>query len=142
MNLELKIRRTIRASRERVFEAWTTPALLVKWWGPQGISCPGAEVDLREGGTYRIGNLTPDGKEIWIQGVFEKIDPPQELIYTWSMDPEHPDRERVSVQFVDLGDATEIQIHHERLADEKSVKEHGEGWAGCLDGLERLLAGV
>ena len=52
----LTISRTINASRDRVFEAWTDPAQLYKWWGAgENFTAPIAEVDLRTGGSYRLG---------------------------------------------------------------------------------------
>lgn len=52
----LVVRRMIRATLDRLFAFWTEPEHLVRWWGPDGVSCPTAEVDLRPGGRYRIAN--------------------------------------------------------------------------------------
>ena len=52
----LVVRKWIRATPERSFDAWTTPLALRKWWGPEGVECTEAEVDLRVGGHYRIAN--------------------------------------------------------------------------------------
>ena len=67
----LVVRRRINATAEKLFAAWTRPELLVRWWGPQGVACPAAEIDLRVGGSYRIANQFPDGTLVWIAGVFE-----------------------------------------------------------------------
>jgi uncharacterized protein YndB with AHSA1/START domain len=64
MGVALIARRTIRASVERVFEAWTQPELLRAWWGPRPVTCSGADVDLRVGGKYRIVNALPDGSSV------------------------------------------------------------------------------
>ena len=64
----LVVRKTIRAKPERLFAAWTIPAELKLWWGPQGVKCIEAEIDLRRGGRYRIANQLPDGKFLWITG--------------------------------------------------------------------------
>ena len=79
----LMIRRTIRASPERLFVAWTQPQQLMQWWGPTGVVCVAAEVDLRVGGQYRIGNRLPSNEVVWIEGEFELINRPSELRYTW-----------------------------------------------------------
>ena len=63
-SLTLLIRRRIAATPERLFEAWTTPEQFVQWWGPPGVECPGAEMELRVGGAYRIRNRMPDGNEV------------------------------------------------------------------------------
>jgi len=133
---ELMIRRVIAAGRERIFDAWTKPELLQQWWGPANVRCIAAEVDLRSGGAYRIGNELPDGRVIWIEGEFEVVDSPQRLVYSWRISGEPASR--VTVSFVALGDrSTEVVIHHERIGSEAVRDDHEQGWRGCLDGLER-----
>ena len=78
-NQRLTYKKIIRAPRERVFAAWTKPELLKRWWGPGEVTCPEAEVDLQVGGKYRLANLQPDGKVIWISGTFEQVSPPKKL---------------------------------------------------------------
>lgn len=130
----LLVRRTIRATPEVLFAAWTEPAHLVEWWGPPGIECAGAEVDLRVGGAYRIANRFPDGRVVWISGEFESIEPPHALVYTWRLEPEIT-RERVAVRFDSRGDVTEVVVRHERIADAAAERGHEAGWHGCLEGL-------
>jgi len=139
--MTLVVRRTIRASAERLFTAWTDPAQLKLWWGPRGVQCTSAEVDLRLGGRYRIGNRFPDGKVLWITGEFETIEPPRKLVYSWSLEPATHDPERVTVQFEARGDATEVIVTHERIADEALRDMHQQGWMGCLEGLVDYLEG-
>lgn len=134
----LSIRRIIKASPEKVFAAWTTPALLVRWWGPKSVVCPEAEVDLRVGGAYRIANRHPDGAITWISGVFEHVQPPRELVYSWNIGMPGADGSRVRVQFLDHPQGTEVVLEHERL--QPSVRNmHLDGWNGCLDGLQEFF---
>ena len=138
-SIHLVVRRTIRASPERVFAAWTTPEQLMTWWGPKGVKCPSAEVDLREGGTYRLGNEMPSGDTVWISGQFEVVDRPNKLIYTWSVEPTASAPERVTVRFEARDSGTEVIIAHERIVSEAAREQHQHGWNGCLDGLVELL---
>ena len=133
----LVVRRVIRSTPEKLFAAWTQPAHLVHWWGPEGVSCPGAELDLRAGGNYRIGNRLPDGKLLWIVGAFELIEPPHRLIYTWRLESQSKEPERVRVTFEARGTSTEVIVVHERIADAATRASHEGGWNGCLDGLVR-----
>ena len=137
-NAALVVTRTIRASAERLFAAWTTPAQLEQWWGPKDVRCSCAEVDLRVGGRYRIANDLPDGNTVWIEGEFETITPPHKLVYTWRL--AGGDAERVTVQFNARDEATEVIVVHERIANIAAREEHERGWIGCLDGLADLLA--
>jgi uncharacterized protein YndB with AHSA1/START domain len=136
----LIVRRTIRATAGRLFEAWTRPDQLRAWWGPRPVTCSGAEVDLRVGGRFRIDNALPDGGTVSIEGEFRVIEPPHRLVYTWRMGA-GPDAESslVTVRFEPRGDATEVVVVHEQLASEAVRESHEKGWEGCLDGLDREL---
>lgn len=131
----LIVRRTIRATPAVLFAAWTQPSQLVKWWGPAGVECVEAQVDLQVGGAYRIANRFPDGRVVWISGEFESIEPPHTLVYTWQVEPSVGTPERVTVRFDARGDATDVVILHERIADPDARRGHELGWEGCLDGL-------
>lgn len=138
---ELTLSRVIRAPREEVFAAWTDPAILKQWWGPGPVSCPEAEVDLREGGAYRLANLEADGSIIWISGRFERVREPEELVYTWSVSILPGEPTLVRVLFLPHPDGTELRLTHERFALEAVRDMHLKGWGGCIDKLEALLAG-
>jgi len=131
----LVVRRRINATGEKLFAAWTRPELVVRWWGPQGVACPAAEIDLRVGGSYRIANQFPDGKVLWIAGTFEIIEPPLRLTYTWKLESMNARTERVTVCFEAHGTATEVIVTHEEICDEATRTSHERGWTGCLDSL-------
>lgn len=97
--------------------------------------CNAAEVDLRVGGRYRLGNRLADGATLWIEGEFEVIDPPSRLVYTWSVGA-NPRVERVRVDFESHADGTEITITHDQIADAAVARSHEAGWQGCLDSLD------
>jgi uncharacterized protein YndB with AHSA1/START domain len=134
----LVVRRTIRARPEALFAAWTDPQQLVRWWGPEGVTCTAAEIDLRVGGRYRIANRMPDGSTLWIAGEFELIEPPSRLIYSWRLEIPEAGTERVSVNFVPRDTATEVIVTHERIVSVAARTRHESGWIGCLAGLARL----
>jgi len=139
-SVSLVVRRTIRAAPARLFEAWTRPELLAKWWGPSDVTCTGAEFDLRPGGRYRIANRMPDGNTLWITGVIEEVSPPERLVYSWSLEPPPdpagaPERSRVTVQFRARGRATEVIVVHENIPSAAIRDGHEAGWIGCLEGL-------
>ncbi|MEM9193576.1 MAG: SRPBCC domain-containing protein [Myxococcota bacterium] len=135
----LTVRRQIPAKAELLFAAWTEPEQLRHWWGPPGVVCHTAEVDLRVGGAYRLGNRLPNGETVWIEGVFEHVEPPTKLVYTWSLHSDAPE-ERVTVHFRERGKVTEVIVTHERILDAAARKSHEEGWIGCLQGLAQHLA--
>lgn len=136
----IELRRQLPVSPARAFVAWTDADEMLQWWGPQGVRCIGAEVDLRVGGSYRIGNQLPDKREIWIEGTFLVVDPPHRLEYTWTTVRGGEARERVAVQFLGNELGTEIVIRHSRIVDNATVESHRHGWLGCLAGLDRHLS--
>jgi uncharacterized protein YndB with AHSA1/START domain len=138
----LVVRRTIRARPEALFAAWTEPQQLMRWWGPEGVTCTAAEIDLRVGGRYRIANRMPDGSTLWIAGEFEVIEAPSRLIYSWRLEIPGASTERVSVSFVPRDTGTEVIVTHERIASDAARTQHESGWIGCLAGLARFAAAV
>jgi uncharacterized protein YndB with AHSA1/START domain len=136
----LQIQRTIQASPERVFDAWVDPLQMVKWWGPKGVRCLSADVDLRVGGQYRIENELPDGSVLWISGEFEKIARPHLLRYTWQVGSGVTAVEQVTVRF-DPGDGgTTVTVLHQRIPGKALRDQHEQGWDGCLSGLLDFFA--
>ena len=136
---DLTISRVIRAPREEVFAAWTDPEILKRWWGPGPVSCPEAQVDLREGGAYRLANLETDGSIIWISGRFELVRRPEELVYTWKLSILPTESTLVRVLFLSHPEGTELVLTHERFAVEAARDMHLDGWTGCIDKLAALL---
>jgi uncharacterized protein YndB with AHSA1/START domain len=138
----LTLSRIIRAPREDVFAAWTDPESLKVWWGPGAVTCPEAEVDLREGGRYRLANRELDGSITWITGRFERVRPPEELVYTWAVSilPDEPIT-LVRVLFLPHPDGTELRLSHERFAVEAVRDMHARGWTACIEKLETMLVG-
>jgi len=146
--VDLEVRRFVPAPPEQVFRAWTDPAALKRWWGPVGVQCVAAEIDLQPGGRYRIGNALPTGAIVWIHGAFEQIDPPNLLVYSWctsetdrspGQDAQTP-AERVTIRFRPSGEGTDLIIEHHRIPTAALRDGHQAGWDGCIDGLIGFLA--
>ena len=137
--IRLIVRRLIRATPERLFRAWTAPDQLLQWWGPEGVVCTQADVDLRVGGRYRIANQMRNKETIWIFGEFEAIDYPFGLTYTWCIGSEHAPPERVRVRFSPVSSMTEVVVEHENIATAATRQLHEQGWIGCLSGLDEYV---
>lgn len=140
-NQRLEVSRLIRADQNRVFSAWTDPALIVQWWGAGGVKCTAVEMDLTIGGAYRIANQAPAGTTMWITGTFSRVNPPRELAYTWAMEPITDDTtySLVEVTFDQTDEGTLVTIVQTRIASPEAREIHLQGWIGCLDGLDELL---
>lgn len=138
----LRLERTIRTPRERVFEAWTNPADLARWSAPEGLEVAEGEVDLRVGGRWSVVMQGAGGGSTYhATGEYREIDPPRRLVYThrWLTD-ETPVETLITVEFQEEGDATRVVMVHEGFRSESSRDGHESGWSSCLDRLERLFA--
>lgn len=79
---EIVLTRWFDAPRRLVFEAWTKPEHLARWWGPRCYTLSVCEVDLRPGGAWRFGLRGADGEEHPFKGVYHEITPPARLVMT------------------------------------------------------------
>jgi uncharacterized protein YndB with AHSA1/START domain len=81
---ELTVIRTFDAPARIVFDAWTKPDLLKRWWAPQsfGVSLFECEQDVRVGGVYRFAfGRDPKNPEVF-SGRYVEVDPPSRLVLT------------------------------------------------------------
>jgi uncharacterized protein YndB with AHSA1/START domain len=138
----LTLKRRLRASPDKVFQAWTDPQKLVVWFGPSEC-VPGsarAEMEVRNGGRYRVSFKTEDGEHHEVGGTYREVVPGSRLVFTWAW---HSTPERESLVTVTLtkdGDGTMLTLHHEKFFDEKARDGHVRGWTGTIDKLERYFA--
>lgn len=144
----LRLTRRFAAPRERVFDAWTDPVLLRRWWAAlQGWDTSVAEVDLRPRGHYRLSMRDGDvGAEYTVVGEYVEVRRPERLAYTWTWegDPElmrGSEGTLVVVEFLEDGSETDVVLTHSGFADDHIRDLHGEGWAGCLENLEGRVLG-
>lgn len=79
---EFVLTRVFNAPRRRVFEAWTKPEHVRRWYGCGAFTLTVCEIDLRVGGAYRYTMRAPDGVDHTMQGVYREITPPGRLVYT------------------------------------------------------------
>lgn len=73
--------RLIDAPRERVFRAFSDPAHLARWWGPNGFTSTFHEFDLRPGGAWRFVMHGPDGGNYPNESVFVDVAPPERIVF-------------------------------------------------------------
>jgi uncharacterized protein YndB with AHSA1/START domain len=79
---EIVTTRVFDAPRDLVFEAWTRPEHLARWWGPRGFTTTTHEFDFRPGGTWRLTMHGPDGTDYPNRIVYEEIMRPSRIVYS------------------------------------------------------------
>jgi uncharacterized protein YndB with AHSA1/START domain len=141
----LRLERTYQASPEEVFDAWTNPEVLRRWWAAgEDWRTPVAEVDLRVGGRYRLSMEDPaTGAQHTVGGEYREVSRPQRLVYSWcweqqdtSSQPDTADHvSTVSVEFHAEGQSTTVVLVHSGLPSPTSREQHGHGWSACLENL-------
>lgn len=140
---EIVLTRVFDAPRHLVFDAFSKPELLKRWFGPRGWSLVVCEVDLRVGGGFRFVLRGPDGKEMGMRGVYREIVPPERSVHMESFD-DYPGESQVTAVFVEEGGKTTMTAtvlypsREVRDAVIQSGMEHGA--AESYDRLAELLA--
>ena len=140
--LSLAIKRSILASRDRVYAAWTDPAQLKKWFGPENVKTRNLIADARVGGEFRWDLTDQEGKEITISGEYRELEPGKKIVFTWRLEEDEDWKNHgsiVTVEFFDCEGGTELRLTHEELPSEASRDDHTQGWNSVLDKLEIFL---
>ncbi len=144
---ELVITRLIDAPREKVYQAWTTPALLVQWFTPKPWQTVSAELDVRPGGASLIVMRGPDGTEFPNRGVYLEVVPNEKLVftdaYTDAWKPSDKPFMTGILTFADEGGKTRYtaRVRHWSVADREAHEKMGfhEGWGQATAQLAELL---
>lgn len=144
----LVISRTFAAPRELVFRAWTTAEHMKRWFSPEGLSVPEAEIDFRPGGVCAVCMRSPDGQDYWSRGHYLEIVPPERLVFTSGVSIGDSVKFSVhtTVTFEAEGPATRMtvrqlyEIHDAAFHD--AVAGASEGWRTTLDKLAREVARI
>lgn len=138
----LQLRRTFAAPRDRVFRAWTDAKQFALWFHPTADHTTiVSQLDLRVGGAYSLEMHHKGGNVHKLSGTYQQIKPPEKLVFTWRWATDPPGQESiVSLEFHDLGNATEILLNHGQFPSAESREQHNQGWMGCFEQLQNYLA--
>ena len=145
---DLNLTRRVEAPREKVWEAFTRPEHLMRWWAPGGFTMPTCELDLRPGGAWNYSFRSPEGWEHSCRAVFQEVVPPEKLVNI-SMVP-GPDgkplfRIRQTLTLAEEGKGTQLALKVEVLeahpGSEPYLAGMEQGTNMTLDNLGPYLQG-
>jgi uncharacterized protein YndB with AHSA1/START domain len=136
----LTIKRRINAAPAKIYQAWTDPQKMMRWYAPAGADTLEAETDARVGGRFRVLMRTPDGEQHDVSGVYREVVPGEKLVFTWQWRSKPEWESLVTVTLKRDGDATILTLTHEQLPDEAERDGHRTGWTGAIDKLAQLVA--
>jgi len=143
---DLTVTRTIRAPRQKVFDAFIKPEVVRQWFGPRGFSVTEATIDPRVGGRYRFSGRTRGGDDYAVGGVYREVAAPERLVFTWKWEGEQMGAIGESLVTVTLaerrgeqGVETELRLMHSGFPAPEARDAHTEGWGFTLNHLTDVL---
>ena len=148
---QLVMERILKAPPERVFDAFTDPDQLTKWWWPKGFTCPAAEVDLRVGGKYRLAMEWPESIPIgtrfshYMGGEYYAIDRPHRLVMSgWAINEDLGELFATLIEVTLEARAggtalTMRQSYFEPMPPPEAMAGAEQGWSEQLEKLAHLL---
>ena len=157
---DLVLARVFDAPIEWVWNAWSDPEHVKRWWGPEGFTCPIAEMDFREGGTSLACMPAPDeflgGQDTYNTWTYEEIVPMKQFVYVLRfadkngnpMDPAEqglpPEMPKVApneVTFKELAkNKTEIPMTEYAWKVGPMMEMSRKGLEQCLDKMAAIFA--
>ncbi|HEY5983394.1 MAG TPA: SRPBCC domain-containing protein [Anaerolineales bacterium] len=165
---EIVITREFDAPREKVWQAWTVPEMVQRWYGPEGFTAPSIRIDLRVGGKYIWSMRGPAGSPMdrlmYVAGVYTEIVPNQKLVVVEYRSDENgerlesmgsngpqgafPSQMTYTVQFEELAKGkTRLSITYpepETEAQYQALLKSGmvDGWNSSFNKLSQALTGA
>jgi uncharacterized protein YndB with AHSA1/START domain len=137
----VRIERTFAASAEDVFDAWTSPEVMRRWFHVYpDWETPRAEVDLRVGGRIRVVMRRPDGTEAGGGGEYTLIERPRRLSMLWAFDDEPANEQLIELSFSESDGVTTVLLVNSGISTRERRDGQDRGWSGCLDLMELELA--
>jgi uncharacterized protein YndB with AHSA1/START domain len=146
---EIVITRTFNGPAKIVFDAWTKPELVRRWWAPKsrGVSIASCDAEIRVGGTYRYVLRLDSGDEFAFSGKYTEVTPSSRLVYTQVFEPQAEAGEAIVTVTFEERDGKTYLVSHEQYPSAEwreaalgSGMEHGMREA--MDQLEELVASL
>lgn len=144
---ELVVRRTIKGPARLVFDAWSKPELLMRWWVPKsfGFSFVSCEADVRTGGTYRFVFRHPAAEQpMAFFGRYIEVVPNAKIV--WTNEEGGEDGSVTTLTLQERGDETILvirDVYPTKEATDEAIESGSIGGYGeQFDELDKLLASL
>jgi uncharacterized protein YndB with AHSA1/START domain len=139
---QILIRREFDAPKHLVYEAYTTPELVKRWWHAKRGRVTTCEIDLRVGGAWRYVMVTEDGQEVGFHGEYREVVPNERIVSTEAYEGIPDPDENASVNtttFTEVDGRTTLEILVEHQSKEGRDAQIASGMeAGLQDALDLL----
>jgi uncharacterized protein YndB with AHSA1/START domain len=139
---EIVLTRVFEAPRQMVYDAFSKPELLKRWFGPHGWSLATCEVDHRVGGGFRFVLQGPNGQRMGMRGVYRELEPPNRSVHVESYD-EYPGESIVTSVLTEEMERTTLTVTitypSREVRDMVAMSGMEHGAAESYDRLAELL---
>ncbi|HEX4794974.1 MAG TPA: SRPBCC family protein [Humisphaera sp.] len=130
---EIVATRIFDAPRELVFDMWTDPKHIARWWGPSGFRLTIHEMNVKPGGEWRFIMHGPDGRDYQNKNVYVEIMRPQRIVFDHVSGPIF----RMTATFEEQGNKTRLTVH--MLFETAELREKTIMEFGAVEGLNQTL---
>ena len=107
---EIHLTRVYDAPVRAVWDAWTVPEQVAKWWGPRGFTLTTHSKDLHPGGCWRYTMHGPDGIDYPNVATYHRVEPHKILVYDHGATDDHPPLFHVTATFTEANHRTTLQL--------------------------------
>ena len=151
---EVFIEEIFNASLEKVFNAWTDPEKLIKWYAPDGCTIHFKKINIETGGQFHSCISNPQFGDCWAIGEYKEILPNAKIVFTLinadengdpinpteiGMDPDWPRETLVTVTFTEENGKTKLQLR--QTVSQELAKKTGAypSWLQMLNNMQTIL---
>ena len=134
------------ASASRLFQAWTDPDEVLKWFGPGETPLASVRIDLRAGGSWEFAYAEGDTYKDVLRGEYIEVTPNKSLVFTWIHERTQNTGEiettapsQVSLSFEELRSGVRLRLTHKRIVTEGGRLGVSRGWSMSFEKLSDMF---
>lgn len=142
----VKISGVFKASIDRLYQAWTDPNEIKQWFGPRPHSIVDAHCDVQIDGAWCFVMEDSETQREQLEGKYLEIQENARLVFSWRHVKQLADGQRfetayskVTVDFIECGDSTQIDLCHEAIVEEDGRLGVGRGWKACFEHIDLMI---
>ncbi|MFY0682198.1 MAG: SRPBCC domain-containing protein [Thalassovita sp.] len=139
---DLRLEREYPVPAQRLFDAVTTQAQLLQWWGPEGLHTPEHDLNFTRLGPWFSVMVNGEGQRFKVSGHVTSYNPPKSVGFTWAWhDPDdiRGAESHVTFTVVEVANGAKLVLDHRNLNEGDGGARHEQGWTSSLRKLDQLI---
>jgi uncharacterized protein YndB with AHSA1/START domain len=125
-----------------VFEAWSKPEHLTRWWAPDHFTTRVREMEFRAGGPFLFDFRGPDGKNYPFDGSYVEVVAPERIVFQGNIHDVPGQNVFTTVTFSEHAGKTHLTVHQLYSFESDATRGAPIGWSQTLDHLAEYVAKV